>query len=150
MDEDRIKAIIERKTPENKDELLTMLGMVAYVGRYIPNLSEANAILRNLTKKNATWIWDSNAEKAFVELKNLLTNAPVLRYFDVNKSVTLSVNASQNGLGAVLLQEGLPVAYASKALTDTECRYAQIEKEALAIMFGCSKFHQYIFGKRYL
>ena len=51
VDEDRIKAIIEMKTPENKDELLTMLGMVAYVGRYIPNLSEANAILRNLTKK---------------------------------------------------------------------------------------------------
>ena len=64
-----------------------------------------------------------------------------------DEPVTLSVDASQNGLGAVLLQENLPIAYASKALTEIECRYAQIEKEALAIAFACSKFHQYIVGK---
>lgn len=71
-----------------------------------------------------------------------------MQYYDVNKPVTLSVDASKYGLGAVLLQDRLPVAYASKALTQTEIRYAQIEKEALAISFGCLKFDQYIYGKQ--
>lgn len=79
----------------------------------------------------------------------MLTKAPVLQYYDINKPVVLSVDAS-SGLGAVLLQNNLPVAYASKALTDTETRYAQIEKEALAIAFGCIKFDQYIYGKEIL
>ena len=75
---------------------------------------------------------------------------PVLQYYDINKPVTLSVDASKSGLGAVHLQNGLPVAYASKALTESEIRYAQIEKEALAIAFGCIKFDHYIYGKTVL
>ncbi|XP_036345642.1 uncharacterized protein LOC118754876, partial [Rhagoletis pomonella] len=106
-----------------------------------------NAVLRELTKKNVQWNWDENANQAFVELKDLLCKAPVLQYYDVQKPVVLSIDASKNGLGAVLLQNSLPVAYASKALTQTEQRYAQIEKEALAIAFGCIKFDQQIYGK---
>ncbi|KFM75290.1 Retrovirus-related Pol polyprotein from transposon 297, partial [Stegodyphus mimosarum] len=68
-------------------------------------------------------------------------------YYDIKLPVVLSVDASQEGLGAVLLQNNLPVAYAFKALTDTQKNYAQIEKETLAIVFACEKFHQYIFGK---
>lgn len=61
--------------------------------------------------------------------------------------MVLSVDASQRGLGAVIIQENLPVAYASRSLSETESRYAQIEKEALAIAFGCNRFHHYIYGK---
>ena len=96
------------------------------------------------------WVWDANEKREFINLKNILVHAPTLKYFDVNKPVVLSVDASQKGLGAVLLQDFLPVAYASRALTDTESRYAQIEKEALAIVFACGKFHQYILGKKVL
>ena len=60
----------------------------------------------------------------------------------------LSVDASQNGLGAVCLQEEIPVAYASRALTETEKWYAQIEKESLAAVYGCQKFHHYIYRKK--
>lgn len=147
VDEEKIRAIIQMKQPKNKEELDTFLGMITYVGRFVPNLSEKNATLRNLKKKNVIWHWDANAQKSFLDLKTALTQAPVLKYYDVNKPVTLSVDASQNGLGAVLLQDELPVAYASRALSDVERRYAQIEKEALAICFGCEKFHQYIFSK---
>ena len=70
-----------------------------------------------------------------------------MQYYDVTKDNVLSVDASQNGLGAVLIQSGQPVAYASKALTETQKNYAQIEKEMLAIKFGCERFHQYILGK---
>ena len=85
-------------------------------------------------------------EKGFKVLKKLATEAPVLKYFDPKKPTKLSVDASSTGLGAVLLQEGHPIAYASKALTDTQKNYAQIEKEMLAIVFGCTHFHEYIYG----
>lgn len=148
IDDDKIKSIISMKTPKNKKELETFLGMLTYVSRFIPNLAIKNEVLRNLLKKDSLWHWDGNTEKVFNELKETLCKAPVLRYFDINLPVTLSVDASKYGLGAVLLQNNLPIAYASKALTETEIKYAQIEKEALAIAFGCIKFDQYIFGKR--
>ena len=80
-------------------------------------------------------------------IKKFLTEAPVLRYYDVSKPITVQCDASQSGLGAVLLQEGQPVCYASRALTDTESRYAQIEKEMLAITWSCDKFDQYLYGR---
>ena len=68
-------------------------------------------------------------------------------YYDVSQPVTISCDASQSGLGADLLQNAKPVAYASRALTDAETRYAQIEKEFLAVVFAFNKFHQYTYGK---
>lgn len=150
LDQNRVKAITEMPPPKNKEQLETFLGMVTYVSKFIPNFSQSSAVLRDLTKKNNIWNWDANTQAAFENIKNLLVKAPVLKYFDVTRPLTLSVDASQSGLGAVLIQENLPVAYASRALTPTECRYAQIEKEALAIAFGCKRFHQYIYGKNVL
>ena len=72
----------------------------------------------------------------------------MLAYFDNNKEVTLQVDASETGLGAALLQEGQPVAYASRALRDPETRYAQIEKELLAASYGLERFHQYTYGRK--
>ena len=75
-----------------------------------------------------------------------MSTAPVLKYFDPSKASTIQADASKHGLGACLLQQGKPVAYASRSLTPTETAYAQIEKELLAIVFGCQKFHQFIYG----
>ena len=70
-------------------------------------------------------------------------------YYDQSKeSKTLNVDASSKGLGAALVQEGQPIAYASRALSKSQQNYAQLEKESLAIAFGCTKFHQYVFGRR--
>jgi hypothetical protein len=80
----------------------------------------------------------------------MATSAPVLSYYDPKKPVTLSVDASSKGLGAVLYQEEKQVAYASRALTPTQQKYAQIEKETLTIVFGTTKFHQFLFGKEVL
>ena len=85
-------------------------------------------------------------ERSFNKIKQLVTEAPVLRHFDQNKEITLQVDASSHSLGAVLLQDGQPVEYAARALTDTQKRYAQIEKELLAVLFGCKKFHYYVYG----
>ena len=81
------------------------------------------------------------------KLKELSSSTPILQYYDVKKPVQLSVDASSKGLGTVLLQDQKPVAYASRALTTVQQGYSQIEKELLAIVYGCQKFHQYIYGR---
>ena len=107
-------------------------------------MSKHTEPLRGLTRDDVEWQWKAEHQQAFNTMKTMLTEAPVLRYYDVKLPVTLSVDASKSGLGAVLLQELKPVAYALRALTETEQRYAQIEKEMLAIVFGAERFHQYI------
>ena len=91
--------------------------------------------------------WLAQHSLAMDTIKKFLTEAPVLRYYDVSKPITVQCDASQSGLGAVLLQEGQTVCYPSQALTDTESRYAQIEKEMLAITWSCDKFDQYLYGR---
>jgi hypothetical protein len=114
--------------------------MVKYLAQYIPNDSSITAPLRSLLKKEAAWQWQHVHDEAIASMKAVLTSDEVLlRYYDVSKPVTIQADASQRGgLGACLLQEGRLVAYASRALTDTETRYAQIEKEMLAICYACS------------
>ena len=92
-----------------------------------------------------TFHWDHEQESSFKEIKRVLSETHVLTFFDVKKPVIVSVDASKSGLGAVVLQSDKPIAYASRALTDAETRYAQIEKE-LAVTFGLERFHQYTYG----
>ena len=94
---------------------------------------------------SVAWHWMEKQQKAYDILISLIAQSPVLKYFDLDSDITISVDASE-GLGACLLQGSQPVAYASRALNRAECNYAQIEKEMLAIVFGATKFHQYIYG----
>jgi hypothetical protein len=110
-------------------------------------LADVSAPLRKLTLKDAEWNWTETEENSFKELKRLCTEAPVLRFYDPKLPLTLSVDASSTGLGCVILQEGQPIAYGSRALTKTQQKYAQIEKETLALVFGCEKFYQYVYGR---
>ena len=120
--------------------------MLTYLGKFVPNLSQIAEPLRALLEQNSEWQWRHEHEENFRKLKKLPVNAPVLQYFRPDQPITLSVDASSKGLGAVLLQNGHPIAYASRALSTTQQRYAQIEKEMLAVVFGCTKFHEYIYG----
>ena len=103
--------------------------------------------MRSLLKKNSEFAWDCVQQTAFDNMKLLITSAGTLAYYDAKKEVTLEADASKHGLGAVLMQEGKPVAYASKSLSTAEQDYAQIEKEMYAIVFGTERFHQYIYGR---
>ena len=106
--------------------------MVTYLAPYIPNLSSSTAPLRQLLKKDSDFQWHSEHQQAFVNIKKLICSAGTLSYFNLNKSVILQVDASQEGLGAALLQDNKPIAYAPKSLTETEKRYVNIERELLA------------------
>ena len=145
--DDRIKDILSAGQPKNFKELNTILGMLAYVAKFVPRLSELNAPLRQLSKKRE-WTFGQTEQDSLDKITKVLTSDPVLLFYDVNRPVTLTVDASLYGLGAALLQDNGVVAYASRALTPTEQKYAQIEKEALAIVFGCTKFHKLIYGKQ--
>ncbi|UYV69804.1 K02A2.6-like [Cordylochernes scorpioides] len=147
IDPEKVRAIGEIKSPSNKQELQRLLGMVQYLSRFIPNLAEKTKNMRLLLKKDTPWLWDESLDCDLLEIKTLLRTAPTMKFFNPNGNLTLSVDASSYALGAVLLQNGKPIAYASSALNSTQQNYAQIEKEALAIKFGCDKFHQLIYGK---
>ncbi|XP_047037910.1 uncharacterized protein K02A2.6-like isoform X1 [Helicoverpa zea] len=148
VDQEKVKAIVNMPTPQNVKELQRILGMINYLGPFISNLSEKTQILRNLLKKDAVWSWDENHNKCLKSLIDEITKSPVLAHYNPNIPLVLSVDSSKSALGAVILQNNKPIAYSSKTLTTTQSRYAQIEKELLAIQFGCEKFHQYVYGHR--
>ncbi|RXN08425.1 retrotransposon-like family member retr-1 [Labeo rohita] len=146
-DNGKVRAIQNMPEPQDKAALMRFLGLLQYLSKFIPNMSDLSAPLRKLLEGDVAWHWETEQQKSFERLKSLVSNTPVLKYFDVNKEIMLSVDASAEGLGAVLLQEGHPVAFGSRSLTECQKRYAQIEKELLAIVYGCEKFHQYVYGK---
>ena len=137
------------EAPKNHEELKTALGMVTYLAKFAPNFSEVTAPMQELLKQKNEFLWEAPQEAAFQCTKDLLTRepGPILAYFDEKKDVFLEVDASQHGLGASLLQDGRPVAYASKSLTPTEQQYAQIEKEMYGIACGYEHFHQFLCGR---
>lgn len=148
-DEKKIKDIANMKPPEDKKQLQRFLGMIVYLAKFVPNLSPETSTLRKLLSNQADWVWTENETRCFNHLKQSITNAPVLSFFNTNKETTLSVDASPYGLGAVILQENHPIEYASVSLTPTQQRYNHIEKELLAIVYGCERFHYYLFGQKF-
>ena len=141
----KTQGIRDMPSPTSREELETVFGMATYLGKFAPNLSDVTAPLRDLTKNENAFIWDAGSEKAYNNMKQLLCKepGPVLAYFDPQKDVVLQCDASQKGLGAALLQEQHPISYASRCMTSAEQNSAQIEKELLAVVFACERFHQY-------
>ena len=133
--------------PEDVAAVQRLLGLAQYLNKFLPHLSDVTKPLRELTKKEVPWTWDTIQQQALEKLKKAVSGTPVLRYYNIPEEVTLQCDASQSGLGAALMQNGQPVAYASRALTPTETRYAQIKKELLAIVFGCEHFEAYTYGR---
>ena len=113
-------------------------------------MSDLTSNLRNLLKKDSLFQWTETHEAEFQMLKKTISKDVNLQYFDPKKPVVLQVDASQVGLGAALLQDSKVIAYASKSLAPAETRYANIEHEMLAIVFGCLKFHHYLYGRSFV
>ena len=148
-DPKKVDAVHQIPPPETPSQLQQFLGMVTYLLPFIPSLSTHTAPPWELLKKDAEFIWNTSYQEAFDRIKELVCKDTTLCYFDVWKPVTIQVDTSGKGLRAALLQEGCPVAFASKAVTPTERRYANIECELLACVFRAECFHTYVFGQSF-
>ena len=153
-DPKKVEAIKNFKTPTDVSQLRSFLGLANYCSRFIKNFSTLTAPLRNLTTKSCKWSWSATHEKALVEVKNAIASDCTMAFYDPNRPTKLTVDASPVGLGAVLSQtqangQERCIAYASRSLTAVEARYSQTEKEALAAVWGCERFHLYLVGTQF-
>ncbi len=153
---EKVKAVHEANVPETKKEVRAFLGLAGFYRKFMPNFAEIASPLTDLTKKGQPnkVNWGAPQQKAFVTLKGLLTRDPVLKLPELDKPFVLRTDASDIGLGAILLQEQdgipLPIAYASKKMLPRERNYSVVEKECLAVVWGVEKFHRYLFGGEFI
>ena len=120
-----MKAIVDMPNPTDVPGVQRLLGLAQYLAKFLPHLSDITKPLRDLTRNDTEWIWESSQQNALDTLKKAVASTPVLRYYNLADEVTIQCDASQSGLGAALMQNGQPVAYASRALTPPETRKVQ-------------------------
>lgn len=152
----KVEAISEAKRPETKTQLRSFLGLVGYYRRFIPNFASVACPLSDKTRKGESnkIKWEASQEQAFQTLKKKVTSAPILHLPDLSQPFILRSDASEYGLGAVLLQEIMgekfPIAFASKKMTECQRRYSVMEKECLAIIWAVGKFQAFLFGREFV
>ena len=123
--------------------------MVQYLQTFTPHMSVLEEPLRDLIKTNSPYIWGPEHNIAMNAIQEEMGQAPILKYFDPRKKTVLQTDASCKGLGAYLLQDGHPIYFTSKSLTDAEKGYVAIEFEALAVSWACGKFHHFLYGSHF-
>ena len=141
VDPKKIEALIQMNPSHNVANLQSFNGMINYLKKFSPVLSELSDHSGRLCKSGIKWAWKLEQQSAFEAIKQVITTLPVLAYFDKTKKHT------KKGLGAVLLQESKPVMYMSRALTETEQRYSNTERELLAIVLALGRLNHYTFGR---
>jgi hypothetical protein len=150
----KIDAILKAPKPTNANEVRSFIGIINYYAKFIRDLATTAVPLYDLLRKDATWIWSAACDKAYNTLRHAVTSDSTLIHFQSSLPLVLDCDASSYGIGAVLqhvMPDGShrPIAYASKTLSSAEKNYAQIEREALSILFGVKKFHRYLFGRHF-
>ena len=147
---EKVKAVSDAREPESASEVRSFFGLVNFCARFKPDLATTDDPLRKLTRQNETFQWGPEQKQAFQQLKEKLSKAETLAYFDKNAKTQVIADASPVGLEAILIQEQYGtkrvVAYASRSLTEVERRYSQTEKEALGLVWACERFHVYLYG----
>lgn len=155
VSESNARKVSEARRPTTKKEVRAFVALVSFYRDFIPNFSEKAAALTDLTKNRSPnkVIWNNGAEQSYVTLRTALMNEPILHLYDETKPLILRTDASDIGLGAVLMQKYedklFPIKYASRKLLDRETRYATIEKECLAIVWAIKRFEMFLYGKTF-
>ena len=150
----KLKAIVDARQPRNVQELRAFLGLLNYYGRFIPNRATLSQPLNALLCKQRRWRWTRKCAQAFQRIKDTLVSSSFLTHFNPALPLKLAGDASSYGVGAVIshvMDDGTeqPIAFASRTLTKSEQNYAQIEKEALSLIYGVKKFHTYLYGRKF-
>ena len=155
-EDEKIQKIRDAKPPKTKKELRSFLGLTGFYRAYIPGYAEIAVPLTDKTKKHEPERvkWDENCQRAFDGLKQRMVMKPVLCMPDHDLQFILRTDASDRGIGAVLLQDHgkgpQPIAYASKKFSETERHYATVEKECMATVWGVQKFERFLYGKHFI
>ena len=150
-DQKKVEAIKHTSIPKDVSQLRSFSGLANYCSRFIPDFSTITSPLRHLTQKGVKWSWTAAQQTASDTVKAAISHDCIMAYYDPAKTTRLTVDASPYGLEAILSnidQDGAVrnVAYASRSLSPTEHRYSQTEQEALAVVWGCERFHMYLVG----
>ncbi|XP_019561388.3 uncharacterized protein K02A2.6-like [Aedes albopictus] len=149
----KMDCILESIPPENLKQLRSYVGMLNFYHRFVPELSTVLKPLYELTKKGQEFQWSSECQAAFEESKKRLCQNSLIVPYDPTKEIVVASDASPWGLGGCLsiIINGMerPVMFASCTLSETERKYCQLQKEALAIVFCLKKFHRYIYGRKF-
>ncbi len=156
LHEDNVANIRDAPKSSTKKQIRSFMGLAGYYRDFIPNFAAVVAPLSDLTRKGQPnrGEWGDAQERVYQSVKVHLTSTPILRLPDPSKTYYLRTDASDNGIGVVLIQEHegklFPVCYASKKLSNVERNYSTIEKECLAIVWEIERFHLYLYGERFV
>ena len=151
---DKVDKVLQSNSPMNVKQIRSFLGLVTYYARFVESLSTLAAPMRRLLKKDVPWSWGPKQEQSFNEIKLALTRAPVLAFPDFEKPFELHTDASNEGIGATLVQKDEQgnervIAYYSRALNEHEKNYHTHLLEALAVVAACRKFRIYLLYKHF-
>ena len=149
-DPKKIQSIMNMTFPEDKETMHSFLGLINFLHRYSPNLARISSPLRELIHKNGHYTVTEEHRSAFREIKAEFAQKIVLPYFHTEKKCVLQVDASKKGFGAVLIQDGNPVYYASRTLSKAEKNYQNLERECMAAVWGMEKFHYFLYGRHFM
>lgn len=153
VDPEKVEAIIRIPIPKTVSEVRRLVGIASWYRRFVPNFSTIVSPLTSLLRKNAKFVWDSNCEAAFEQIKNCLVSAPILTCPNFDLPFTIQTDASDYGIAGVLtqVQDGHEkvICYVSRSLTKSERRFSVTEKETLAVLFAVEKLRPYVEGTRF-
>ena len=153
-DLEKIEAIAEMPAPKDPKQLKSFLGMISYYSSFVPEMRSMRGPLDDLEREDK-FVWTAEHQKVLEKLKKVLQSDLLLTHFDPGLDIVVAADACDYGVGAVISHRfpngtEKAIAHASRSLTKAEKNYGQIEKEALALVFGVRKFHRYIYGRRFL
>ena len=148
---EKVETVLKAPRPNAVAEVRSFLGLINCYYRFLPNLATAVHPLNQLLQKNHKWKWTNQCDDTFLKVKEMITSEQVLTHYDPSLPLRLACDASPVGIGAVLFHvinnsTERPIAFASRKLTNTEQKYAHVDKQALSIVWEVKKFHLYLFG----
>ena len=149
VDPEKVEVVMSWERPKSVFEIRSFLGLTGYYRRFIEDFSRLAALITRLTRKGVKFEWDDLCEKAFQELKRMLSLAPILIVLEQGQRYTVYCDAFRDGLGCVLMQSGRVVAYGSRQLKNHEQNYPTHDSELAAIVFALKIWRHYLYGEQF-
>lgn len=149
MDLSKVEAVVSWKRPSSVTEFRSFLGLAGYYRRFVQGFLSIAAPLTKLTRKGVPFVWTDQCETSFQELKKRLTTAPILTLSSGSGGFIVFTDASNVGLGCVLMQDGKVIAYGSRQLKDHEKNYVTHDLELAAVIFALKMWRHYLYGEKF-